>query len=196
MKSIEKIMITYLSFNNIKRFTFVVTLFMLSLQFSYSQKLPGKWECSKETLLEMGLGYTKMKGKCNFNKNGTFTLVIKGRSFMGHKSHPLRAMYVKVKGRYILDGIHITSMIEEKDIKASVEPDMEDPEFNPGIRKAENSTTWDFASTWYDREQLVCKVQEQTIKEKIINLWIWNKLPVTFDNENCLNIGNFIHLRK
>lgn len=189
-------MIMFLSFNNIKRFAFVVTLFMSSLQFSYAQKLPGKWECSKETLLEMGLGYTRMKGKCNFSKNGTFTLVIKGRSLLGHKGYRLHTMYVKVKGRYVLDGIHITSSIDEKDIKASVESGMEDPEFNPEIRNAENSTTWDFASTRYDSAQLMCKVQEQTIKEKILTLWIWNKLPVTCDNENCVNIGSFIHLRK
>lgn len=179
-----------------KRITSLVVLVLLSIQLTFAQRLEGKWQCTKESLLEMGLGYTGIKGKCTFKKNGTFTLVIKGRSLLGHSNFPFRTMSAKVTGKYAVDGNSITSAIDAKDVKVYVQPEKDDPDLDPETEAKRKFTTWDAPSRWYETLLFECEVQEQTIREKILELWTWNGLPVSYADKNNVSIGNLIKLSK
>ena len=179
-----------------KRITSLVVLVLLSIQLTFAQRLEGKWQCTKESLLEMGLGYAGIKGKCTFKKNGTFTLVIKGRSLLGHKFWPYRTMSAKVTGKYAVDGNSITSAIDAKDVKVYVQPEKDDPELDPETDAKRRFTTWDAASRRYETMVMNCEVQKQTIREKILDLWVWNGLPVSYADEDDVSIGNLIKLKK
>ena len=179
-----------------KRITSLVVLVLLSIQLTFAQRLEGKWQCTKESLQEMGLGYAGIKGKCTFKKNGTFTLVIKGRSLLGHNYWPFRTMSVKVSGKYAVEGNSIMSTIDAKDIKVYVQPEKDDPDLDPETEAKRRYTTWDAASRRYEMLLQNCEVQEQTIREKILELWTWNGLPVSYAGKNNVSIGNLIKLKK
>ena len=151
-------------------------------------------------MLELGLGYTNIKGKCSFKKDGTFTVVIKGSSMKGHKYTPYRYMSAEAKGRFILNGNAITSIIDAKDIDVGVGTDMEDPGLDESIMDKRdvrgNRAEWNYANRRYKNELYNGQVQEQTVREKIIKLWTWEKLPVSFTDKNNMCIGNLIKLRK
>lgn len=185
-----------LFFNKLCRFFCICLLYLFSLNLSFAQQLIGKWKCSEDTMLEMGLGYKSISGKCHFKKNGTFTIRIKGRSLLGHKFWRYQTMSAKVKGKYILDGNNITSMINTDAIKVDVDSGMEDPELNQKTKEAEKYTTWDSARRTYEMELYYCGVQEQVIKEKILNLWTWNKLQISHADTGNIYIGNMIMLKK
>lgn len=185
---------------NARRVTTLVVLLVLSMQLTFAQRLAGKWKCTKETLQEMSFNFTDMKAKCSFKKDGTFTVVIKGSSMKGHKYTPYRYMSAEARGRYVLNGNTITSTIDAKDIKVGVGTDMEDPTLDESIMDKRdvrgNRTVWISANRRYENELFTDEVQEQTVKEKILELWTWNGLPVSFDGSDGINIGNLIGLTK
>lgn len=189
-------MTMFLNSKTSKRITSLVVLVLLSIQLTFAQRLEGKWQYTKESLQEMGLGYAGIKGKCTFKKNGTFTLIIKGRSLLGHNFWPFRTMSAKVTGKYAVDGNSITSAIDAKDVKVYVQPEKDDPDLDPETEAKRGYTTWDAASRRYETLLFECEVQEQTIREKILELWTWNGLPVSYADKNNVSIGNLIKLRK
>ena len=189
-------MTMFLNSKTSKRIISLVVLVLLSIQLTFAQQLEGKWQYTKESLQEMGLGYAGIKGKCTFKKNGTFTLFIKGRSLLGHNYWPFRTMSVKVSGKYAVEGNSIMSTIDAKDIKVYVQPEKDDPDLDPETEAKRRYTTWDAASRRYEMLLQNCEVQEQTIREKILELWTWNGLPVTYADKNNVSIGNLIKLRK
>jgi hypothetical protein len=159
----------------------------------------GKWKCAEETLKEMEFNFTKVKSKCTFKKDGTFTLVLKGYSMKGIYT-PYRYMSAEAKGKYILNGNTITSTIDAKDIEVGVGTDMEDPARDESIMDKRdvtgNRAEWSYANERYETELFNGKVQEQTIKEKIIELWTWNEQPVSPNGSDGITIGDMIKLRK
>lgn len=172
---------------------FIIILSIFTLQLS-AQQLEGKWKCSKEMLLNMGIGYASINGKCHFKNDGTFTFVIKGRSLLGHKFWKYRTMYAKAKGHYIINSKGFSTRIS--DIKVNVEPEMDNPEFDPKELEKRKITTWDAASTRYENIRINCEVQEQTIKERILNLWTCRNIPIYYPSKKSINIGSIIDLRK
>lgn len=194
-------MYIFLNSNYHKRMINLIILFVFSMQLTFAQQLSGKWKCTKETLLEMGFGFENTKGKCRFEKDGTFTVIIKGSSMKGHNKYiPYRYMSAEAKGKYILNGNAITSIIDTKDIEVGVGTDMEDPGLDESIMDKRdvrgNRAEWNYANGIYENELFNGKVQEQTIREKIIELWTWEKLPVSFTDKNNMCIGNLIKLRR
>lgn len=186
----------FLSFKIFRYLASFFILFSLSIQLAFAQQIVGKWKCSQETLLEMGLGYTNIKGKCLFKKDGTFYITIKGRSLLGHDFWKYRTMYAKAKGKYILDGNSITTKVCLQDIHVYVEPGMEDPELNTKEGEADKRTTWDSASRKYETVLFHCEVQEQTIKDKMFDFWNWNNSSFSFIGTKALYIGCMIELKK
>lgn len=190
---------TFLISNYSKRIITLTVLFVLSLQLTFAQQLVGKWKCAEETLKEMEFNFTKVKSKCIFKKNGTFTLVLKGYSMKGVYT-PYRYMSAEAKGKYILNGNTITSTIDAKDIEVGVGTDMEDPARDESIMDKRdvtgNRAEWSYANRRYETELFNGEVQEQTIKEKIIELWTWNEQPVSPNGSDGITIGDMIMLRK
>ena len=184
----------------LRRVATLIVLLVFSVQLASAQKLAGKWKCTKETLQEMRFGFANTKAKCSFKKDGTFTVVVKGYSMEGVKYTPYRYMSVEAKGRYVLNGNTITSTIDAKDIEIGVGTDMEDPTLDESIMDKRdvrgNRTVWISANRRYENELFTDNVQEQTVKEKILELWTWNGLPVSFDGSDGINIGNLIGLTK
>ena len=186
--------------NYSKRIITLIVLFVFSLHLTFAQQLKGKWNCTKETLLEMGFGFENAKGKCRFKKDGTFTVVIKGSSMKGHKYTPYRYMSASAKGKYIWNGNTITSTIDAKDIEVGVGTDMEDPGLDESIMDKTdirgNRAEWTYANRRYENELFRGNVQEQTIREKILEMWTWNELPVSSNGSDGINIGNLIKLSR
>lgn len=190
---------TFFISNYSKRIITLTVLFVFSLHLTFAQQLVGKWKCAEETLKEMEFNFTKVKSKCTFKKNGTFTLVLKGYSMKGVYT-PYRYMSAEVKGKYILNGNTITSTIDAKDIEVGVGTDMEDPARDESIMDNRdvtgNRAEWSYANRRYETELFNGKVQEQTIREKILEMWTWDGLPVSPNGKDGINIGNMIKLRK
>lgn len=172
-----------------------IILIILPLNMLFAQSLSDKWKCSTKMLNEMELGYYSLNGKCHFKDNGIFYVIINGRSLLGHKFWPYRTMYAKLKGNYHIVGDSIYSNIDHKDIKVNVEPGIDDPEFNSDIKQKEENTTWDFAKIKYASIKSQCRIQEKVIKEKLYNLWTWNKAHIIFSKET-LDIGDLIKLKR
>ena len=191
----EIIMNMFLNFRDY-RISSVIVFFLFLFQPISAQHLEGKWKFSKETILEMGLGYSEIKGKCNFKRNGMFTVVIKGRSLLGYYFWKNRTMYAKLKGKYVLNDGKITTTLSIKDIKVDVEPEIEHPSIDPEQSEKNYRTTWDSKTVMYDAAKLKCDVQEQTIREKMYSFWTCDNLPVSYAGNSYLNVGDMIKLQK
>ena len=184
-----------------KKALFILTAILTIALSANAKGITGKWKCSKEFIDRFGLYYDQMTGHYKFKKNGTFTVKINGvertiafsevgrgpKAEFIHSNH--RQMYIKVKGTYKVENDSISTTVRPEDVKCHIQPGQDYPEA-PEI----NDSRWamamkNFRQMQYDQEIVWNEAQEQTVKNELMHIWVWDKEPITF-TKKTLTVGD------
>lgn len=131
----------------------------------------GKWNCSDQTLRNLGLDYDKMSGKIDLKADSTFTMTAKGSGIGGHDFWPHRTVSVKLNGTYSMKGNRISFNLKRDNIKCHISDDVmdNDPKLGPtpAYKHQQEHTTWDAADRRYETAKNQGIMQEESLKEDI-----------------------------
>lgn len=153
----------------------------------------GKWNCSDQTLRNLGLDYDKMSGKIELKADGTFVASINGKGAAGHL-FPHRSVVVKLHGQYKVKGDVISLNLKRKNISCDIEgPD--NPKLDPDYFEKVERTTWDRADREYEVERGRISMQEEFMKDDILRNWSVNA-TFTFIDLKTVQIGSTIYLTR
>lgn len=123
----------------------IIVMVMLTITIittANAQSVVGKWQCTKEFIESLGLGYWNLEGYCKFKKNGTFKAKLHRKQVVKRKNNKTgkierkfntRAISISIAGAYDVKEGQMSTTVTEKGISCYVEPDEYATKENPYI---------------------------------------------------------------
>lgn len=159
----------------------------------------GKWNCSDQTLRNLGLDYDKMSGKIELKADSTFTMTAKGRGIGGHNFWPHRTVSVKLNGTYSVKDNSISFNLKRDNIKCHISDEVmdNDPKLDPtpAYKYQQEHTTWDYNDRKYETAKDQGNMQEENLKYDIYKAMPFRS-NITFIDSKTVQIGSTIYLTR
>ena len=173
-----------------------------------AQDIVGKWKYTKEFLDSLAIHhyFPKMKGSCKFKKNGEFFLRIDGKSIYTGRREVQRAtpkgpkvvnvktnigksMYIKVNGRYSVEGNTISTEIPPDGVKAFIDCGRDHPSIsNPRWENLDLRIQSMLERSYEVAVEMAAK-QAQIIETELVDIWRWDHVPIEFHGDTLYIVG-------
>ena len=158
----------------------------------FSQKITGKWHCTKEVSKQIKMGYDNLSCSYKFRKNGTLTIKIECNETFDHSINHIDHDYVRrgiirIKGNYSIQDGKITSVVKEDGIECYA------TEYTPPVEENKVNT----ASVFAGRDWSAAHYQDTypvILRAKLRDyrfLWDWDEEPY-YVTDKELKIGELL----
>ncbi|MCR5362022.1 MAG: hypothetical protein K6E73_08435 [Bacteroidales bacterium] len=167
----------------------ITLLLCLFCQYSFAQKVTGRWHCTKEVTEQVEMGYNNLYCTYKFRKNGDLTIKIEGEEKFDHSSTShdrdhIRRGIIRIKGKYTVNEGKISSFVENNDVETYAE------EYNPQLEISNVTTASNFVGQNIRESDYRLK-KSSYLRKKLLDyrfLWDWDEEPYTVTGKE-LKIG-------
>ncbi len=167
----------------------ITLLLCLFCQYSFAQKVTGRWHSSKEVTEQVKMGYDRLSCSYKFKKSGKLIIKIEGEETFDHSMNHIDQNYVRrgiirIKGTYSIHDGKITSVVKEDGIECYA------TEYTPPVEENNVNT----ASVFAGRDWRAANYQDTypvILRAKLRDysfLWNWDEEPYTVTGKE-LKIG-------
>ena len=180
----------------------IIVMVMLTITIittANAQSVVGKWQCTKEFIESLGLGYWNLEEYCKFKKNGTFKAKLHRKRFTKSSSGGIeqnKSVLVNIYGTYRIENNQLSTTVTYNDVSCYVESlhdknpyiDKQDEETNNMRMQARREVA-------YDNEMNMSERIADNIKNSVVQQWNWRNKPLEV-TKNGLTIDNIPYFYK